>query len=66
MPEAKGNKIMLRNTVPDVIILMLNWNHFIFLAIMDLETATPSVALSSFLYHSVKCVLNYKVYEKVD
>lgn len=58
-PETKGNKMMQNQKVPDVIILSLNWNHLIFLAVMDLEAATLTVA-------SVECVLNYKIYEKVD
>lgn len=56
-----------KEKVPNVFMLMLyDWNHFMFSAVMDLETATFNVASPTLLYSSVQCGLKHKLREKVD
>lgn len=69
--EKKGGNIKWckknKEKVPNVFMLMLyDWNHFMYSAVMDLETAAFNVASPTPLYSSVECVLKHKLGEKAD
>lgn len=53
--------LMMQKVLNVVMLLFHNWNHFMFLAIMDLETATFTVVFSPHF-----CIIQSNVYRKYE